>query len=97
MVTVRISISAWHAYRSLPDDDPARAEIERILFGLVEHGVALPGAHPTDWPWGKGTAPGYALDLTTTAGFVAYAPLVDPRTDEAFVGVIHIVIEGLEG
>ncbi|MGH2538979.1 MAG: hypothetical protein ACRDGK_00490 [Actinomycetota bacterium] len=93
MVSVRFSISAWHAFRSLSDDDPTRTEIERIVFDLVERGEAPAGARASEWPWGTGTTPGYAIELSTVTGFVACASLVDPHTQETFIGVVHIVIE----
>ena len=93
MVAVRFSISAWLTYRSLPDNDPLRAGIERIAFDLVERGTAPPDAHPADWPWGTGTTPGFSVDLAHAGGSIACAPLADPRTGERFIGVIHIFLE----
>jgi hypothetical protein len=94
VAAVRFSISAWHTYRSLPDDDAAKVEIEHIVFNLVERGLSLPGVHATEWPWGTGVTPGFSVELGTSGGFVACAPLVDPGSGEAFIGVIHIVIQG---
>ena len=54
-------MSAWLTYRSLPDNDPRRTEIEQIVFDLVERGSAPPDSRAADWPWGTGTTPGFAI------------------------------------